>query len=508
MELNLEQTRMRSFEPVLDTTIFQEETMEMIVPDACPDILGIIDTEGRITLARKEVMDGRVELSGAIRVSVLYLPEGGGGLRRLEAALPFTCAADGTELSRECRLHVTPGVSGAETKVLNPRKVLIRAEAMLACRAFSPRELAVASGAAAEAGAIQQRCEERETYLITCAASHPFGMSDDIELSGGKPEAAELLKYRAIPRCNDAKVIGNKLILKGEVRLALVYRGPEDGVFTADFDLPFSQIMEVSNSSENSDHTVDVVVTKLDCTMDPIGEGRIFRLELELCAQAVLRETCHLTLLRDLYSVSHTAQITPAEHILRIRGEQGVKTQMLQEVLETPQNVRTADDVYFLPGSVSQRTEEGRRILTVSGILSALCVGEDGMVTGISRPIKAECPLELPEGARCDCSCRLGGELMALPTSGGVEVRIPLEFCYTTFQEARATAVGRVELLEEDEEDETERPSVVLRMVSPREELWDLAKHYRTTEEAILSANGLETGTLPAGKLLLIPGKR
>lgn len=508
MELNLEQTRMRSFEPVLDTTIFQEETMEMIVPDACPDILSIIDTEGRLTLGRKEITDGRVELSGAIKVSILYLPDGGGGLRRLEAALPYTCAADGPELSRECKLHIVPGVNTAETRVLNPRKVLIRAEAMLACRAFSPRELAVASGTAAESDTIQQRREERESYLITCAASHPFGMSDDIELSGGKPEAAELLRYRAIPRCNDAKVIGNKLILKGEVRLTLVYRGPEDGVFTADFDLPFSQIMEVSNSSESSDCTMDVVVTKLDCTMDPIGEGRLFRLELELCAQAVLRETCHLTLLRDLYSLTHIAQLTPAEHILRLRGEQGVKTQMLQEILETPQTVRTADDVYFHVGSVSQRTEEGNRVLSITGTLSALCVGEDGMVTGISRPVKAECPLELPEGTRCDCSCRLGGELMALPTANGIEVRIPLEFCYTTFQEVRVTAVGRVELVEEEGEDESERPSVVLRMVSPQEELWDLAKHYRTTEDVILSANGLEAETLPAGKLLLIPGRR
>ena len=52
------------------------------------------------------------------------------------------------------------------------------------------------------------------------------------------------------------------------------------------------------------------------------------------------------------------------------------------------------------------------------------------------------------------------------------------------------------------------RPSVVLRMPSPGEELWDIAKAHGTTMEQILQANELEEDALPAGRMLLIPSAR
>ena len=84
MELELEQTRLSGYKTVLSTTVFQEETMEMIVPDACPDILRIVDTEGQIELGERNAMDGRAGFSGTVRAAVLYLPDGEDGMRHLE----------------------------------------------------------------------------------------------------------------------------------------------------------------------------------------------------------------------------------------------------------------------------------------------------------------------------------------------------------------------------------------------------------------------------------------
>ena len=52
------------------------------------------------------------------------------------------------------------------------------------------------------------------------------------------------------------------------------------------------------------------------------------------------------------------------------------------------------------------------------------------------------------------------------------------------------------------------RPSVVLRLPAPGEELWDIAKAHGTTMEQILQANELEADILPAGRMLLIPSTR
>ena len=38
MEFELDRTQLDGFDVLLDTTLLKEETLEMIVPDDCPDI--------------------------------------------------------------------------------------------------------------------------------------------------------------------------------------------------------------------------------------------------------------------------------------------------------------------------------------------------------------------------------------------------------------------------------------------------------------------------------------
>ena len=64
MELELRQETVRGWESVCRATLEQEETAEMIVPDACPDIWQVLDGEARLLLQRKEPQDGKGDFSG------------------------------------------------------------------------------------------------------------------------------------------------------------------------------------------------------------------------------------------------------------------------------------------------------------------------------------------------------------------------------------------------------------------------------------------------------------
>ena len=121
MELELDRTQRSGYEAVLDTTVCREETLESIVPDACPDILRICDTEGVVCLRDKVLQDGRVELSGSVRAALLYLPDGEEGIRRMEVELPFSCTLEHPALTPLCRVVALPRVQGADARLINPR---------------------------------------------------------------------------------------------------------------------------------------------------------------------------------------------------------------------------------------------------------------------------------------------------------------------------------------------------------------------------------------------------
>ena len=45
---------------------------DVIVPDIKPDILSLINVDGNVFIAKKEVQDGKIKLDGAVEVFALY----------------------------------------------------------------------------------------------------------------------------------------------------------------------------------------------------------------------------------------------------------------------------------------------------------------------------------------------------------------------------------------------------------------------------------------------------
>ena len=122
MELDLKKEYLDIYETGGTLTLTQEETAETIVPDYCPDIARIIETEGTVCIRGREIRDGKAEVSGTIRVTVLYTPDGEGGIRMLEFALPFTVEGD-QRMPGSVFLMAEVEPELLETRMLNPRKV-------------------------------------------------------------------------------------------------------------------------------------------------------------------------------------------------------------------------------------------------------------------------------------------------------------------------------------------------------------------------------------------------
>mgnify|MGYP001117571203 CR=1 FL=1 len=388
MELELERTEWNGYETILDTTVCREETLEAIVPDACPDILRICDVEGTAYLAGKEAQEGRVELSGTVRAVLLYLPDGGQGVRRMEVTLPFTCTADAAAITPACLVTAVPRVQSADARLLNPRKVLVRASLAADIQVFRPAARQVCSGIAeGESAGVEQRSEQYDTCDVVCVQEKSFTFADDLTLSGGKPEAEELLKTRAYLRCGETKVIGNKLIFKGETFLQLLCRASDNTLFSAEFQLPFSQIMEVSGAGEESVCQVQVVLTDLDCTLDQ-GDGRTISVSMGLLAQAVVRDTRTLELLTDVYSTAYPLTAERKSCTLRRLVEHGEREAAVREILETGQLAQEVSDAYVTLGAVTQSREGTRLTLAAEAYVTVLYRTEDGACSSVTRQLR------------------------------------------------------------------------------------------------------------------------
>ena len=90
MELEFELDSFRYYDKLADMTLCQEETLESIVPDACPDILRIVDVWGESEVGEKYVKENYAIVSGNIRAVILYQPEAGDFLGHIEVVAKST----------------------------------------------------------------------------------------------------------------------------------------------------------------------------------------------------------------------------------------------------------------------------------------------------------------------------------------------------------------------------------------------------------------------------------
>ena len=128
MDLELQRLTLEGYRGAAQVMFTQEETLESIVPDACPDIARIISASGRACLKDKELGEGALRLTGTARVTVLYIPEGEELPRSLEVSIPFQCVRDDPRFHAGCPVLADLQAASADARTLNPRKILTRVE--------------------------------------------------------------------------------------------------------------------------------------------------------------------------------------------------------------------------------------------------------------------------------------------------------------------------------------------------------------------------------------------
>ena len=502
MELELQREEINRYQLELNTTLCQEETQEAIVPDASPDILRILDTRGQIFLTGKQIKTGSVSVTGLICANVFYLPEhDSGSIHHLNIELPFTCQAEVPELGASGVVHAFPRIRWAEARVLNPRKILLRVDLAMDLSAYRPLGMEICTCAQdTQSIGIEQCIVEEETTVTGTVQEKQFNLSERLELGNGIDPDAKILGIYGDPVCQECKLVGNKLIFKGNLNLEtmLCHQGT---LKTVTQSLPFSQIMEVSQGDGSCTCDVRIVLAEMQLQR---GENM---LEAALLAQATVREKRKLSMLKDLYSTGWNTELVTHPYSLYQTVEDSVKTVPVREFVETTTMVRGVCHCWAALGDLSATRDGGRTLLTAETRLNILYQDDAEQLQTVYQVLTVQCVLD-GTGDLCRFWCGMPREMFVSPVSGGLEVRFAMDYHCLCQRERQVMAVLAASTLDERARHQEGQPSVILRMAEPGEQLWDIAKAYGTTVDEITRANELEESEIPHGKMLLIPSIR
>lgn len=510
MELELQKERFDCYRPGMPIVSTREETAETIVPDYSPDIARIVDVSACLLLRSRSVADGKVAVSGSVKLTLLYMAEGTQGLRSLEYTVPFE---QSEKLPEGCEKAAVEGrVCSVEARTLNPRKLFTRMDIEWKVLPYCRMTLTTCGKIAdQETYSIQTLCEKHDISLIESVGDKDFVFSEEIALPGGREAIGELLCSRVKTRVTEAKSVGSKVILKGVACVSLLYASEDGKLCSWDEELPFSQILDGVSAEETGDVSVSAVLSLSGCEIHTAGEGsenRTVNVKLFLNAFIVLRRMESVECIVDLYSTAYDLDAQTESIELWQTPEVMSVTQNVREQLDVGADIRCVlgADVCF--GSVSVSQNGSCATVRAAATVSLLYLDESDVPLSVERRIEITADAELVGEAQASVENVCAGDIAANINASGVELRFPAEF--TLVSVAAPACVCLMSLsAAEPEAQETDPPSLVLRALSEEETLWDVAKQYRTTVEELLSANELTDGTgITTGRMLLIPRKR
>lgn len=494
MDLALQFTEITGYEAADDLIVTHEESMETAIPEYCPDLARIVDAVGQVNIREKNVSDGRLHIGGAIRVTVLYTSEESAGLRSLTLSIPFNCAV---EDKRRCEtICVQSRLLLLETKPLGARKLYVRVLPEFRVGGYRKWTRRICTGASESAG-LQLRCERATLPLMSRVWERDFPFAQEIPPESGESVAEDLLMDRAFARITACQHFGNKLVIKGEAVLSVLYRAEGQRLCSREVTLPFSQIMEGEDLPEETELSCTVRILEQEVhpvrTENGNGFGVTMRIGVLICAF----EEREIEYVADMYS-TRCALETVREPITFATA------QPPEEVRCTAsQRLEGAGSFVYLteaePTVPEITAEDGGCQASASVRLRVLYLDESGAPVTAERTCEISAPLR-----RTPSALQLSVEPETWQRAGGAcELRLPVCFSLRRADEKSITAVDTA--TEQGELDRAAMPSLILRRLRDGETLWDVAKQCRTEQQAIIAANELESGADLTDVMLLIP---
>lgn len=474
----------------------EEQTLEIRIPDAMPDIGSVLGAWGQILIRSKEWRGSGMSVTGGVMTWALYVPEDGSMPRTVEGWIPFSMRWDFPQAQRDGTILTSCMLRGVDVRCLSARKLMMRANVSIMARALEPSEFSVYQPTHIPEDVHLLRRSYPVCHLSE-AGEKQFMLDEDLtlpsDMMGSKP-----MSFRIQPEITDKKLMADKVVFRGSALVQVLLRDGEGRLKTCSFDIPFSQYAQLDREYDDTS-MVQILPLTTSMELDTLEDGRL-RLKAGLTGQYVIYDRPMIELVEDAYS-NHRS-VKPKNGIAEVHAVLDLHSRTVSVTQSSSAALDEVIDVFLtMQQPIVQRGTEDLQIL-LSGGAAFLGRNEDGDILGTSAKWEEHFCMPADRNTNATVLSYPTGAARGILTSEGAELSSDITVEVLITSDKGSPQIIALELGELQEPDPA-RPTIVLCRAGDSE-LWQLAKQNGSTVEAIRSANHLEADPIP-DQMLLIP---
>lgn len=506
MDFNMEKQGVNRMEIVYEASAEQPVDCDVTLPDYCPDIMRILRCTITPGIATAGASGDRITAEGTAVVRVIYVSDSG-KISCYEQTVPFSKSVNVSGLGEDVCVRAAASTQYCNCRAVNQRRADIHGCIAISFTVTAIKKQEILCGV--NGAGVQLKKKSIKVSDMICRLEKMFVLNEVKELDEDSPAVLRILHTRACARVSEVKAITNKILLKGEVWGKITYCTEEGQVCCVEHTMPISQIIEAEGIDENTNNCVHLDVCSFETVPKADSAGEMKLMDITARVTAFVTACCEkeLETVCDAYSTEYEADCEKQMMSLETLSGTFSDICLCRGTIEAPEAVADITDVWCTGVTEKAFIVSGK--VKISGSLS-LCVLYQ---SADSQPCMAEKAIDYEyerdvsiqgANARCEPWVYPGECVASAAGSGKIEIKAEINISTEIYEVSEDRIISNI-TVDESKARQSTAAALTIYYSEEGESVWNIARRYNTTVEAVMNENNLDSETVGSRRMLLIP---
>lgn len=285
------------------TTKILEVNGDIIVPDIKPDILNVINTNGTAYIYKKDIATGRVRVDGNIDTYVVYLADNG-ETRSIQTTLTFAENIEEQNISEKSFSKEIISLESIEAKVLNERKLSIKANVKIKAEIYEKSEIEITSEFN-EIEGVEKLKESLEIKSIIGTNKVKASIKENI-LVDNNYQVAEILKTDIELSNLENKISYNKVLAKADANIKIIFLAEDGKIGVTESTIPVMSFIDMEKITDQNICSVEYSIRNM--LFKP--ESNNINCQIDFEVQCDAYENKSIDVIQDMYGIKNNIDFT------------------------------------------------------------------------------------------------------------------------------------------------------------------------------------------------------
>lgn len=506
MDFNMEKQGVNRMEIVYEASAEQPVDCDVTLPDYCPDIMRILRCTITPGIATAGASGDRITAEGTAVVRVIYVSDSG-KISCYEQTVPFSKSVNVSGLGEDVCVRAAASTQYCNCRAVNQRRADIHGCIAISFTVTAIKKQEILCGV--NGAGVQLKKKSMKVSDMICRLEKMFVLNEVKELDEDSPAVLRILHTRACARVSEVKAITNKILLKGEVWGKITYCTEDGQVCCVEHTMPISQIIEAEGIDENTNNCVHLDVCSFETVPKADSAGEMKLMDITARVTAFVTACCEkeLETVCDAYSTEYEADCEKQMMSLETLSGTFSDICLCRGTIEAPEAVADITDVWCTGVTEKVFIVSGK--VKISGSLS-LCVLYQ---SADSQPCMAEKAIDYEyerdvsiqgANARCEPWVYPGECVASAAGSGKIEIKAEINISAEIYEISEDRIISNI-TVDESKARQSTAAALTIYYSEEGESVWNIARRYNTTVEAVMNENNLDSETVGSRRMLLIP---